>query len=75
MDTSLSKEDKVFIIESKIKAFNEYIYNYSIDLSLELSDPQASEKSEHYDSIRINLETAEAKKIALQSMLDEVLAS
>lgn len=74
MDTSLSKADKVFIIESKIKSFNEYIYNYTIDLSLESADPQAAEKAEFYNGIRSNLEIAQAKKLVLENTLAEVMA-
>jgi len=74
MDTSLSKEDKVYILESKIKAFNEYLYNYTIDLSLEELDPQAADKAEHYDGLRINISTAQAKLAALEAKLEEVNA-
>lgn len=75
MDTDLSKEDMIYIIESKIKSFNEYLYNYRIDLSLEEFDSMASEKSEHYDKLRSNISTAEAKKAALEAKLVEVIAS
>ena len=74
MDTSLSKEDKVFILESKIKAFNEYLYNYTIDLSLEEFDPEAADKAEHYDGLRTNLSTAQLKLAALEAKLEEVNA-
>lgn len=75
METSLSKFDKIFILESKIKAFNEYLYNYNIDLSLEAVDSEASEKLDHYNSIRANIQTAEAKKAFLETTLAELLAS
>lgn len=74
MDTALSKQDKIFILESKIKAFNEYLYNYSIDLSLEEVDPQASEKIDHYEAIRQNMAIAESKKQLLEIKLSEVQA-
>ena len=74
MDTALSKEDKIFILESKIRAFNEYLYNYEIDLSLEDLDPQASDKIDHYDNLRANITTAQAKKQSLEAKLVEVMA-
>jgi hypothetical protein len=71
MNTDLTNEEKIFIIESKIKFLNETLFNYNLDLELHELE-ESVDNQEYYDNIAQFKINAEAKKAALQVMLAEL---
>ena len=71
MNTELTTEDKIFIIESKIRFQNETLFNYNLDL--ELHDLEENvDNQEYYDNIAQFKINAEKKIQALNEKLLEI---
>lgn len=71
MDTNLTNEDKMFIIESKIKFLNETLFNYNLDLELHQLD-QNVDNDEYYMNIEQFKINAESKLALLNTKLAEI---
>lgn len=74
MDTELTIQEKIFIVESKIKFQNETLFNYNLDLELHALEENAG-NDEYYDNIALFKANAERKVAALTTMLEELKAA
>jgi hypothetical protein len=71
MNTELTNEEKIFIINSKIKFLNETLFNYNLDLELHELEENV-DNDEYYVNIAQFKINAEAKIVALQAKLTEL---
>ncbi len=71
MNTDLTNEEKIFIIESKIKFLNETLFNYNLDLELHELEENV-DNDEYYINLAQFKINAEAKLAALQIKLVEL---
>lgn len=77
METSLTKQEKIYIVKQKIKFANEQIFNYDIDLAMgqvevEGSDPERYQMIEIYKQNAINhIDLLNQKLAELEALPDE----
>ena len=71
MNTELTNEEKIFIINSKIKFLNETLFNYNLDLELHELEENV-DNDEYYINLAQFKINAEAKLVALQAKLTEL---
>lgn len=73
MNTELTKEEKIYIVKSKIKFANEKIFNYDLDLQMGQAEVEGSDQ-ESYQLISLYRENTLAHLEVLNAKLAELEA-
>lgn len=73
METQLTKEEKIYIVKSKIKFANEQIFNYDIDLQMGAVEAEGSDPG-RYEAIALYRQNALAHLEVLNAKLAELEA-
>ncbi len=75
MDTALTNENKLFIIEQKIAFLNEAIYNYDLELEMFAAETGVDPDREPVVQMRTYKANALAKMAVLEQKRTELLSN
>lgn len=75
MSTELSTQDKIYILDSKIRFANEQIYNYDVDLAMGAAEPESVDGQQRYQDIAKFRANALSNLEVLTALRAELLAS
>lgn len=75
MSTELTLEDKLFILDSKIRFLNETIYNYDLDLQMFALEQGVDPDREPVQDIQLYKSNALLKLAFLQAEKDQLLSN
>jgi hypothetical protein len=73
MTNEISNEEKLFIIDSKIKFLNEAIYNYNLELEMFAAETGVDPDREPVVQMRLYKQNALAKMAVLEAKRQEIL--
>lgn len=75
MDTDITNEQKLYIIDQKINFLNEAIYNYDLELEMFAVETNVDPDREPVADMRIFKQNAIAKLAVLNAKKSEILSS
>jgi hypothetical protein len=75
MENDITVEDKLFILNSKIKFHNEQIFNHEVEIEAWMAEPgyDPNNEGEHLTRIREYLANAIARKAVFEAKINELL--